>query len=139
MSNILSESDFTPAEWTKISSLCGEYIRLNAVKSEKESDMTDLKSAIEEMLRTILDLSPDSRLPSISSSNFRARPSSKRTSVINPNKLIEHGVEMEVIAACTETSTTYFLIIEDPNKRKGKGKKKNIDDINKELMSIFEV
>lgn len=132
----LTESDFTPHEWAKISTLCSEYVRLQSAKSDIESDMSELKESVEAIIRSTLEISNTTPLPFISSSNWLAKPQSRTTQRINANKLIEHGIEKEVIDECTDTTTTHFLQIEDPNKRKGKGRKKE-QDVSEELMNIF--
>ena len=131
----LSESDFSPAEWSKINSLCTEYTRLQSSKSDIESDMSTIKGSIEELVRTTLEIAPDSPLPSITSSSWHAKPQSRTTSRINPNLLIEQGVEIEVIRLATETTISNFLHIEDPNKLKVKGKKNQ--SVSEELINIF--
>lgn len=135
----LTESDFTSHEWAKISTLCSEYVRLQSVKSDIESDMSELKESVEAVIRSTLEITPTTPLPLISSSNWLAKPQSRTTQRINANKLIEHGIEKEVIDECTDTTITHFLQIEDPNKRKGKGKgrKKGQQDVSEELISIF--
>jgi hypothetical protein len=131
----LSESDFTPHEWSKISSLCSEYVRLQSAQSEIESDMNEVKKSTEELIRSILDLNENSPFPKITSTGWRAKPGLRTTVKINSNKLIEQGVEIEVIENATETHTTHFLQIENPNKRKGKGKK--VQSVSEELMNTF--
>lgn len=106
----------------KLSSLASEYLRLGREIDERTSDLIEsrkvLKEAIDEI---VLALKPNDKLRVLSPA-WRANKTRNSSTEINPNKLSELGVDIEIIEAATETKYGKWYVkietIEEKKKRK---------------------
>lgn len=107
----------------KLSSLASEYLRLGREIDERTADLIEsrkvLKEAIDEI---VLSLKPDDKLR-VLSPTWRANKIRRSEIRVNPNKLAERGVDVEIIEYATEKKYGNWYVkieaVEEKEKKKG--------------------